>query len=155
MKPFNPTERLAPRAAIAAAACFVAIALFQLVLAVGAPLGHAAWGGAHANLSTAERVGSAIAMFVWSGAALILLGRAGLRPTRVPSKILRRATWTLVGLSLIAAIMNFASPSQWENLIFGPLALLLATLCTIVARSDLEPQQHPTAARSLTRRAGA
>ena len=30
--------------------------------------------------------------------------------------------------------MNFASPSVWENVIMGPLALVLAVLFVIVAR---------------------
>jgi hypothetical protein len=141
MRPFDPSQTHARQAAIAAAAGFAAIALFQLALAAGVPLGHAAWGGAHAHLSTAERIGSAVAVLVWSGAALIVLGRAGLRATHMRSTMLHRATWALAGVSVIAALMNFASHSQSERLIFGPAALTLAILCTIVARSGLVPQR--------------
>jgi preprotein translocase subunit SecY len=77
-----------------------------------------------------------------AGAALIVLGRAGLRATRVGANVLRRVTWGLAAVSVIAALMNFASHSRWENLIFGPTALLLAILCTIVARSQLEPHRR-------------
>jgi hypothetical protein len=31
--------------------------------------------------------------------------------------------------------MNFASSSPWERFLWGPLALLLAALCFVVARS--------------------
>ena len=34
----------------------------------------------------------------------------------------------------IGAIPNFASQSRWENFILGPLALVLAALCVVVAR---------------------
>jgi hypothetical protein len=63
-------------AAVAAAVGFIAIAAFQLALALGAPLGRAAWGGAHLHLPTSLRIASAFAVGVWVLAALIILGRA-------------------------------------------------------------------------------
>lgn len=42
-------------AAMIAAIGFVGIAVFQLALPAGMPWGHAAWGGAQAHLSTAQR----------------------------------------------------------------------------------------------------
>ncbi|HEX2320425.1 MAG TPA: hypothetical protein VHJ18_15690 [Streptosporangiaceae bacterium] len=38
-------------------------------------------------------------------------------------------------MSGIAALMNFATHSHWENLIFGPAALVLAALCILAGRS--------------------
>ena len=64
-------------AAILAAVGFLGIAGFQLALALGAPLGHAAWGGAHRVLPHRLRLASAIAAVVWVTGALIVLGRAG------------------------------------------------------------------------------
>ena len=72
------SARTGRAAAVAAAIGFAGIAVFELALAAGAPWGHAAWGGAHADLSAAQRAGSAVAVVVWAGAALIVLGRAGL-----------------------------------------------------------------------------
>jgi len=53
----SPTTPIAPaqtparaRAAAAAAAGFAGLVGFQIALAVGAPLGHAAWGGTHTYL---------------------------------------------------------------------------------------------------------
>jgi hypothetical protein len=120
-----------------AASGFVGIALFQVTLAAGVPWGHAAWGGAHAELSTAQRIGSAVAVAVWTAAALIVLGRAGFwgAGSRGLATLFRWGTWFLAAVSVLAALLNFASHSRWENSIFGPLALLLAILCTLVARS--------------------
>jgi hypothetical protein len=60
--------------ALAATAGFVVIAIFQIALAAGAPLGRASWGGAHAGqLPTGLRVASAVAVGVWVFAALIVL----------------------------------------------------------------------------------
>jgi hypothetical protein len=130
----SSSDRPVGSAAVAAAISFAAIAAFQLALAAGAPWGHAAWGGAHAHLSPAQRGGSAAAVVIWTAAALIVLGHAGSRGTGKLTTLFRRGTWFLAAVSVLAAVMNFASQSRWENLIFGPLALLLAVLCTVVAR---------------------
>ena len=124
-------------AAVLAAIGFVGIAAFQVALAAGVAWGHAAWGGAHAELSTGQRICSAVAVVVWVAAALIVLGRAGFWGA-VSSRLrtfFSWGTWFLAAVSVLAAVLNFASQSRWENLIFGPLALLLAILCTVVARS--------------------
>ncbi len=139
----DPT-RAVRLAAIAAALGFLCIAIFELVLAAGAPLGHAAWGGAHAHLSTGERIGSAVAVFIWASAALVVLGRADLWSAGNRALLFRRGTWLLVAVSVIAALTNFASHSRYEQLIFGPLATILAVLCTLVARSTTARRTDPT-----------
>jgi hypothetical protein len=120
-------------AAVAAAVGFLTIAAFQAALALGAPLGRAAWGGTHAQLPTGLRVASAVAFGVWSLAALIVLGRAGFHVAPLPTGLLRWGTWILVGVLTLGAILNFASPSNWERFIWGPIALILAGLCLLLA----------------------
>ena len=122
------------RAAIAAAAGFCAIAAFQAALALGAPLGRAAWGGTYVRLPIALRIASAVAVAVWVLAALLVLRRAGFGVPPLPPAVVRRGTWTLVGLSVLGALVNFASPSNWERFLWGPVALILAVLCLVVAR---------------------
>jgi hypothetical protein len=137
MKVFSLSRPAARRASVSAALGFVGIAVFQVALSAGVPWGHAAWGGARAELSSAQRIGSGIAVAVWTAAALVVLGRGGLWGTA--SRRLRTlfgwGTWLLAAVSVLAALLNFASQSRWENVIFGPLALLLAIFCTLVARS--------------------
>lgn len=135
LKLLTPTARTARRAGVAAAIGFAGIAVFQIALAAGVPWGHAAWGGAHAHLSTAQRTGSAVAVVVMAAAALIVLGRAGLWSAGRRTRLFRWGTWFLAGVSGIATLMNFASHSHWENLTFGPAALVLTALCILVARS--------------------
>jgi hypothetical protein len=74
---------------------FVGIAGFELALAAGAPWGHAAWGGAHADLSSAQRVGSLGAFFIWVGAELVILRRAQVWGEGPPGAFVRWATWAL------------------------------------------------------------
>ncbi len=141
----SPGDRVVRAAAVAAAIGFAAIAAFRLALAAGAPWGHAAWGGAHAHLSTAQRDSSAAAV-IWTAAALIVLGRARFWTTGKLTALVRWGTRFLAAASLLAAILNFASQSRWENLIFAPLAMLLAVLCTIVAGGRGRRDASPTTA---------
>jgi hypothetical protein len=120
-------------AAVLAAAGFLVIAVFQVALALGAPLGHAAWGGQQARLPTRFRIGSAIAAEIWIVATLIVLGRGGFEISPFPVAVERWGTWILVGLLPIGALMNVASSSRWERYVWGPLALVLALLTLVVA----------------------
>jgi hypothetical protein len=123
----------AATAGVLAAAGFLAIAAFQLTLALGAPLGHAAWGGQQARLPTRLRIGSSVAVVIWILAALIVLGRAGFEVSLLPDVVQRWGTWFLVGLLPVGALMNVASSSRWERYLWGPLALILALLTLVVA----------------------
>jgi hypothetical protein len=128
------TETTSQAAAVGATVGFLAIAAFELALALGAPLGHAAWGGTHANLSLGLRVASAFAVGIWGLAALIVAGPAGFQASPISPRFALRGTWVLVGVNLLAALTNFASQSNWERFIWGPVALILAVLCLMVAR---------------------
>jgi hypothetical protein len=121
-------------AAVSAALGFLVIAAFQIALALGSPLGHAAWGGTHVQLPPGLRVASAVAVGLWVLAAVIVLGRAGFEVSPLPFGVARWGIWILVGVLPIGALMNFASPSGWERFLWGPFALLLAALCLVVAR---------------------
>ena len=60
--PYRHRERwhVGQIAAALAATGFVALGVFQLALAFDAPLGHAAWGGDSADLTSGQRIGSAV-----------------------------------------------------------------------------------------------
>jgi hypothetical protein len=131
------TGRGARLAAVLAAIGFAALASVQAELAAGAPWGHAAWGGADAHLSADQRGASAVAAVVYVAATLIVLCRGGIIwPARRNAALFRWGTWFFAIAMAIGAVPNFASQSRWENVIFGPLALVLAALCIVVARSD-------------------
>jgi hypothetical protein len=57
----------------------------------------------------------------------------------LPRSLVRWGTRALVGLNLLAALLNFASSSPWERFLWGPVALVEAVLCLIVARSGSPP----------------
>jgi hypothetical protein len=119
------------RAAQAATIGFAALMVFQAALAAGAPLGVAAWGGADAHLTTGQRIGSAVAVVFYLAAIVVLRRRAAGRAARR----YRWGAWALVAVLATSAAMNVASDSSWENSLLAPLALVLAALCLVVARS--------------------
>jgi hypothetical protein len=85
------------------------------------------------------RIASAFAAGVWVFAVLIVLERAGFQVSPLPSGFVRSGTWILIGVLPLGALMNFASRSRWERFLWGPVALLLAGLCLVVARGG-QPQ---------------
>ncbi|MGC4893815.1 hypothetical protein [Micromonospora sp. DT31] len=121
-------------AATAAAAGMVGIALFQLAIALGAPLGRASWGGTHVGpLPTGLRVASSVAVLAWTCAALIVLRRGGLGLLAIPETVARWGVWILFGLLLLSALVNVASSSAWERYFWGPYALIVGGLCFLAA----------------------
>jgi hypothetical protein len=133
-------ERLAQpvrrKVAMAAAAGSAALAAFQLALALGAPLGRAAWGGANPQLSTGLRVASAVTCGIWLLAALVVLRRAGVRVVPLPAVVVRWGIWVLAALFALGGLLNLASSSVWERFLWGPFGLIMAVLYIIVARRD-------------------
>ena len=129
------SDRTVRLAAMLAALGFASLAAFQAALAAGAPWGHAAWGGENADLSAAQQGASAVAAVTYVAAAVIVLCRAGvIWPGRGGAAIFRWGTWFFAAAMAVGALPNLASQSRWENFILGPLALVLAALCVVVAR---------------------
>ena len=132
----NRGPRSTRRVAGALAAGFLVVASFQAALALGAPFGRAAFGGADAGTLALEfRMVSAVAAGFWVLAALHALSRGGFirRSHRLGS---RRVTWLLTGLTAVGALMNAASSSPWERFGWAPFTLGLSILCVILARSE-------------------
>jgi hypothetical protein len=124
-----------PTAAYLAAAGFVGIGLFQVALALGAPLGRAAWGGAHRVIPKPLRRASAVAAVVWLLAAVVILARAGVLELPLPEIVVVVGAWALVVLSGLGALVNFASSSPWERFGWAPYAATMAVLSLVVAQS--------------------
>lgn len=121
-------------AAIVAVLLLGVIVVFQAALALGAPLGYAAWGGRHQGvLPTRLRIASGVAaLVVYPLILLLVLGAAGLIDASwlpVDSSVVM---WVLAGLLSLGALANFASRSPRERL-WGPVALAIAICCAIIA----------------------
>ncbi|WP_051386343.1 hypothetical protein [Actinokineospora inagensis] len=122
------------RTVIAAAALCGIVAAFQLTLALGAPLGHAAWGGANADLSTGLRVASGFTVLLWTFAAFVLLRRGRVIGGGVPARVAEVGVWVVVALLALGVLANAASSSPWERYGWAPVILVHLVLCVRVAR---------------------
>ena len=114
---------LADPAGRTAAVLLLGVAGFQAALALGAPWGSAAYGGGHQGvLPDSFRTASAGA----SGVYLLLTAAAG--TSLVPPALRRRVLYGTAGLMAVGAVMNLASPSLVERMIWTPVTVVLGVL---------------------------
>lgn len=117
-----------------AAGLLALVAIFQLALAFGAPLGDMAWGGQHPGVLPARlRVASAVAgAVVYPLVILVVLAAGGfIDDTWLPIDP-TVAMWGLSVLLTLGALANFASRSRRERP-WGIVALAIAVSCVILA----------------------
>ena len=120
-------------AAVILVALLGVLAVFQLVLVAGAPLGAFAWGGADRVLPRGKRVASAISVLLYGLIAWIVLARAGAVAAPVPDAVIVVAAWVVTGYFALGILMNAISRSRKERLTMTPVVALLAVLALIVA----------------------
>ena len=118
--------------AVLGAAVLAALAVFQLLLVAGAPLGRYAWGGQHVVLPAHLRVGSAVSIALYVVFALVMLQAAGGAGV-LPTGLVDVAIWALAGYFALGVVMNAASRSRPERLVMTPVALVLAAVCAVLA----------------------
>jgi len=122
-------------ATVVAMCVLVLLMSFQALLALGMPLGKAAWGGEHRVLPANLRWASLAAVLILAVAAWMLLARAGLLPPGTDARIVRILTWCFGGYFTLNIVMNLLSKSFLERLIMTPVAVVLVVCFFIVARS--------------------
>jgi hypothetical protein len=120
-------------AAIAICVILGALAVFQLALVFGAPLGRFAWGGADGVLPRAKRIGSAVSILLYAAFAWVVLMKAGLVPMVLPEIVVDVATWVIVGYFALGIPMNAISRSKPERYTMTPVVIVLLVLALIVA----------------------
>jgi hypothetical protein len=125
-----PTTRTGPwGAAFAVFAC--GVGLFQVALALGAPWGAAAWGGANAGvLPPGFRVASGVSALVWAGVAAVAAGRL-LGPVGRRRLLVGAAAYLTLGIA-----MNAASPSGIERAVWVPATAVGAGLAWMAWRES-------------------
>lgn len=129
-------RRSTTTAATTGAVVALSYVAFEVALALGAPAGRYAWGGAHRVLPDGLRVASAVAATVYLALSWVLVGTR----STPPSRRVRRALWVAAVVFALGVPLNLASPS-WRERPHAASAALLAWACVAVARS------RPTATR--------
>jgi len=112
---------------------FIVLIVFQLLLALGLPLGRAAFGGQYETLPISLRVGSLISIALYTVAIVVVRARAGLRKASSNSRFAKIGTWFFAVLLFLGALLNLASSSPWERFGWAPFALIMSALCFVVA----------------------
>ncbi len=118
--------------ALVGAALLGGLAVFQLLLIAGAPLGRFAWGGQNVVLPTSLRIGSAVSVASYGFFALLMLQTAGAFAV-LPRGLVGVAMWVLTAFFAIGVALNAASRSRGERLVMTPVVLVLTAVCLVLA----------------------
>lgn len=112
---------MSERLGISDAVLFAPVAMFQIALAIGAPLGHHAWGGVHqGRLPLNFRINSGLAAIVLLFAASVVLAESTVISwSPVPEFLLTPTVWLLAGLMALNTAGNLASKSAFERWVLG------------------------------------
>jgi len=121
-----------PAAAIALCVILAILAVLQLALIFGAPIGRFAWGGQHRVLPMKLRIGSAVSIVIYAIIALLALDRAGVVDV-VPDVVSTVAMWVVFAYFVLGIGMNAISRSKPERYTMVPVSLVLAVLSLLVA----------------------
>lgn len=113
---------------------FVALALFQLAIVMGGPLGEYAFGGQIVGvLPTPYRVASFFSFLLAVAVAGHYLAQLGVLNPLLDSELNQIVNWVLVALNVPAAILNNITRSQKERRLWGGTTIANLAASVIVA----------------------
>jgi hypothetical protein len=121
-------------AGLIAGALLLLLIAFQLALAVGAPLGAAAWGGQNPGVLPGRlRIASAgVALVVYPIMLAVILAAAGLISDDWLPIDATVASWILAGFFALGTLVNAMSRSPAER-IWAFVSGILAACCVLIA----------------------
>jgi hypothetical protein len=120
-------------AAVVYAIITAGVIAFQVALAVGAPWGAYAMGGAFpGRLPPAMRVAALVQAAILGMLAVVVLSRAGLAMLSL-SATLPWLVWVAVAVAAVSLVLNAVSPSAGERRIWVPVASALLVCGLTVA----------------------
>lgn len=119
-------------AAVALTVMLGLLAIFQIALAAGAPLGKFAWGGQHAILSLSLRFGAASAVLRYAFVAFIALDRSGIIAV-LPDEFSFWVMWIVVAHLGLSVILSLLSASKYEKMTLAPYTLVMGLLSLLIA----------------------
>jgi hypothetical protein len=108
------------------------LAVFQVLLVLGFPLGKMAWGGGHATLPKNLRIASGFSVIMYAFFAAVLLDQA--KVISVFDDVWAGPIlWVLVAYFFVGILMNGISRSKLERIVMTPVAAILAASFLYVA----------------------
>ncbi len=142
---------MAVRVAAVAAACLLGVVvLFQVALVFGAPWGAYTQGGSvHGPLPASGRAVAALSAGLLMLMAGAVLARVGLGPMRsAPRRLVTVLAWFTAAYSVVGVLLNLATPSAKERLLWAPVTGLLAVLVLVAVIGTRGPRTLEEASRS-------
>ena len=109
--------------------------VFQSLLALGLPLGQAAWGGFHRVLPPKLRWASVAAVPILLVAGWVVLARAGIVQPGAEPLTVRILAWVFCAYFVLNTVVNVFSKSPPERWIMTTLSTVLALCFAVVAIS--------------------
>jgi hypothetical protein len=105
------------------AALSCGVVMFHLAMILGAPWGHLTQGGFHPGvLPLPQRMMAAASAVLTGGMAFVVLSHAGVL---APRGWTRAVMWGVIVMSVLAVVMNLATPSAPERMIWAPVTLVM------------------------------
>jgi hypothetical protein len=121
--------------AIISCIILAALAIFQLALILGAPLGKYAWGGTHTVLPVNLKIGSAISILLYGIIAAIILSKAELMSVFNNQTVVNVGIWVIAAYFTLGILLNGISRSKYERNLMTPVVLVLAVMAIFIALS--------------------
>lgn len=113
---------------------YFALALFQLAIVFGAPLGEYAYGGQRAGvLPKSLRIASLASCLVALAIAAHYLAQFGLLPTLLPAAWNTTVNWVLVAFAALSAVANNMTRSVKEKRLWGATTIAMTLAAIVVA----------------------
>ena len=135
-----PPTRLERWSAVVLAVGLLVVAGFQVYWTFGV-WGLDAASGGELHLTVAVRIASGVVAVALVAAAAGVLGRVGYWGNHVRFSVFRWGTWVTAVLLLLGAVNNLMASTGWQRF-DGLIALVLALLAFVVARSGRESRHH-------------
>jgi hypothetical protein len=112
-------------AAVVVLVLLAGLAVFQVALVAGAPLGRFAWGGQTEVLPRTLRAGSAVSVVLYAVIAWLVW-----RAVAMPAD---GWIWVITAYFAVGIVLNAVSRSRPERLVMTPVVVLLAVSCLLIA----------------------
>jgi hypothetical protein len=126
------------RAANIATILFAVVIVLQILLAAGILPVSMAWGGRQSQLTASLRIANLLAAVLLGVFIYVIRYRAGLVVEMPIPMAIKVISWIITVFMAFNTLGNFASSSDGEKLIFGPITLLLTVACLVVSASKVD-----------------
>ena len=112
---------------------FFGLTVFQILLALGLPVGRAAWGGKHRVLPGNLRIASFFSALLFVFVSISVLEKVGMITVLNNQTLVNWVVWIFTAFLGLNTTNNFVSRIKLEKRIMTPISLTSGLLCITVA----------------------